>query len=70
MQEKRKINFYTGQVIYIKNENDLIKQLINGQRGLFASSHHNIYGTSIKTPYVDPNLARPESATSYSSKET
>lgn len=39
MQEKRKPNFYTGQVIYIKNDNDLIKQLINGQHGLYASSH-------------------------------
>jgi len=25
MLEKRKQNFYTGQVIYIKNDNDLIK---------------------------------------------
>ena len=64
MQEKRKPNFYTGQVIYIKNDNDLIKQLINGQHGLYASSHQKIYGTPIKTAYVNQNVQKVPSSKS------
>lgn len=59
MQNKPKPSFYTGQVIYVKSHNDVIKQLIRGERGLFDSSHKKIYGTPVKTPFVNEREVLP-----------
>lgn len=44
-----KKQFYMGNTIYIKNENDKIRQLISVEKGLYDSSHQNYYGKPIYT---------------------
>lgn len=68
MEEKRKPSFYVGKVIYVRNDNDLIKQLINGERGKYSSSHQRIYGTPIKTTFVDLSVKPLTRQTSMASK--